>query len=57
MDPQAAEEESKEYNGVKPEHMKKYSRYAVEEIIRRGLKKDDQPLSKTDILGVLVPNH
>ena len=30
--------------------MKKYSRYAVEEIIRRGLKKDTQPINKKEIL-------
>ena len=37
--------------------MKKYSRYAVEEIIRRGLKKDAQPITKNEILNALVPNH
>ena len=37
--------------------MKKYSRYAVEEIIRRGLKKDAQPITKNEILNVLVPHH
>ena len=37
--------------------MKKYSRYAVEEIIRRGLKKDTQPINKKEILQVLVPNY
>ena len=51
-DPQA-EEETK---SVEPEQMKKYSRYAVEEMMRRRLKRAE-PLGKTAILDQLVPGY
>lgn len=50
-DPQAAEEAK----GVEQEDMKKYSRFAVEEMLRRTLKKAE-PLSRANILSILVPN-
>ena len=51
-DPQAAGESKT----IDPETMKRYSRFSVEEIIRRMLK-NAQPLGKTQILNLLVPNH
>ena len=51
-DPQAQEETK----SVEPEQMKKYSRFAVEEMLRRRLKKAE-PLGKTAILEQLVPGY
>ena len=42
--------------GFSPEQMKKYSRYVVEEVIRRGIKSGTLPISKAQILKILVPN-
>ena len=39
-----------------PEQMKKYSRYVVEEVIRRGIKSGTLPISKAQILKILVHN-
>lgn len=36
--------------------LKRYSRFAVEELLRR-MNKNDAPLSKTKILNLLVPDH
>jgi len=41
---------------VNEEMMKRYSRFAVEEIIRRSNKGSDAP-GKTQILNMLVPKH
>ena len=51
-DPQAAGEAMT----VNEEMMKRYSRFAVEEIIRRSNKGSDAP-GKTQILNMLVPKH
>ena len=36
--------------------MKKFSRFAVEELLRRNLKRNAKPLTKTDILQLLSPD-
>ena len=51
-DPQAAGEKMT----VSPEMMQRYSRFAVEEVIRRSNAQTTAP-SKTQILNMLVPDH
>ena len=51
-DPQAAGEKMT----VNPEMMQRYSRFAVEEIIRRSNQQTTAP-NKTQILNMLVPDH
>ena len=51
-DPQAQEETK----SIEPQQMKKYSRFVVEEMMRRRLKRAE-PLDKTAILEQLVPGY
>lgn len=42
---------------IDAEAMKKFSRFAVEEMMRRQAKKGQPPFSKKQILDLLVPDH
>ena len=53
VDPQAMEEEVKE---ASKDDLKKFARFATEEVLRRQIKRDAMAFGKKEILGMLFPN-